>query len=240
MNVNAEATAASDAALARSLVYRLLSQVFTYPMPGVVSQLRDEDLPLVLAWTDMLPAGVVERLVTLAGALEGASAEELESAYRDVFSHIHSADRPMFETDYGPRDVWRQSNVLADIAGFYRAFGIREQGERPDHVSAELEFLHLLAYKQAWALARHDDEHAELCRDAELAFLRDHVLTWLPGFAARVAAPTHGLYASAARLAIAMLRADAARLELTIADDLVPAPPGALEEEAAAFCEVDR
>jgi DMSO reductase family type II enzyme chaperone len=240
MSVEVGVTSGSEATLARSLTYRLLSQAFAYPLPGAVSQLVEEDLELALAGKASMPAGVPEALDAYAAALRDVVAEDLETAYRDAFSHIHSADCPMFETDYGARDVWRQSNVLADIAGFYRAFGIREHGERPDHVSAEFEFLHLLAYKQAWAEARGEQEHLALCRDAERTFLRDHVLTWIPGFAARVEAVAgDGVYGGAARLADAVLRAEAERLGLPIAEDLAPTPPGSLEEEASAFCEVD-
>jgi TorA maturation chaperone TorD len=230
----------AEAALARSLVYRLLSQTFSYPMPAAVAALREEDLPLALAHADALPPETRDRVRSLAAALDDVDTAELEIDYRGVFSHVHSADCPMFETDYGARDVWRQSNTLADIAGFYRAFGIREHGERPDHVSAELEFLHLVVYKQAWALARDDPEHADRCADAERAFLTDHVLRWVPGFAARaVALGDAGPYGAAARLTDAMLRAEAERLGVRIAEDLAPGPPGSLEDQVPAFCEAE-
>ena len=242
MTVSAGATTvgAEDAALARSLAYRLLSQVFAYPMPDAVALLRGEDLPLAMGHIDALPPDVGEALRALAAVLDDAGAAELETSYREVFSHIHSADCPMFETDYGARDVWRQSNVLADIAGFYRAFGVKEQRERPDHISAELEFLHFVAYKGAWATARTDAEHAERCGDAERAFLADHVLRWMPGFTGRVAAIAgNGPYGAAARVADAMLRAEAERLGLAVAEDLAPASPDTLEDEAPSFCEAE-
>jgi putative dimethyl sulfoxide reductase chaperone len=231
----APAVTGSDLTLARSLVYRLLSQALAYPMPGTVSALLEEDLPLARAWQAELAPPVREALDALAAVLEGDATADLETAYRDAFSHIHSSDRPMYETDYGARDVWRQSDTLADIAGFYRAFGIHEAGERPDHVSAELEFLHVVSYKAAWAQANDDEEHARVCLDAEATFLRDHALRWVPAFAARTLALGDGAYAAVARLADALMRAEADRLGLQIPDDVVPAPPA--EEEPPALCE---
>ena len=229
----------ADGALARSLAYRLLSQAFAYPMPPEVARLRDEDLPLALASAEGLEAPVRAGLEALAEALEDATSEELEADYRSVFSHVHSADCPMYETDYGARDIWRQSETLADVAGFYRAFGVREDGERPDHVSAELEFLHLLAYKSVWADSGGDETHAETCREAEAAFLRDHVLRWVPGFATRAAtlAGTE-TYAAAGRLLRALLDAEAARLGLEIPED-APPPPPATEDDPPSLCEVE-
>jgi hypothetical protein len=37
-----------------------------------------------------------------------------------------------------------------------------------------------------------------------------------------------------------MLRAEAERLGIPIAEDLAPAPPGSLEDEVPAFCEAEQ
>ncbi len=75
---------------------------------------------------------------------------------------------------------------IADIAGFYRAFGVEvgDRSERPDHLAAELEFLQLLAVKEA--IARGDvegdgsHENVDVCLNATRAFLVDHVAQWVP------------------------------------------------------------
>src|SRR3989304_5935155 len=63
---------------------------------------------------------------------------------------------PPYETEYGRRHGVGQAQGLADIAAFYNAFGLTTSagGERVDHVSAELEFLAVLAPKEALALGR--------------------------------------------------------------------------------------
>jgi TorA maturation chaperone TorD len=77
---------------------------------------------------------------------------------------------------------------LADIAGFYRAFGFEVQGNRPDHVVAELEFVGLLLLLESDARRRDDAEQAEIVADAARSFLRDHLAGWLDAWAGRVGA----------------------------------------------------
>jgi TorA maturation chaperone TorD len=148
----------------------------------------------------------------------------------------------LYETDFGAGDVWRQSQELADLAGFYRAFGVDVQGERPDNAPVELEFLHVLAFKAGWALARDETEHAEVCDRAEEAFLRDHALRWIPSLAERIAAAAvDGPYAAAAMLIRELLRAEAARRGLAFsmgAESAVP-DPELVAAEGEGLCEAE-
>jgi nitrate reductase assembly molybdenum cofactor insertion protein NarJ len=225
------------AALARSAAYRLASQLLAYPTPDGVRRLREEDLPFAIDTAELLPEEVHRTVSDVAAAFGGPSPEELEGAYQGVFSHVHSADCPMFETDHTAKDVWRQSAELADLAGFYRAFGVEQHLERPDHVSTELEFLHLVSYKIAWALVAGDEEHAETCRLAEAGFLRDHVLRWLPGLVARVAVlGADGPYRVAAAFVAELLRAEASRLDLE-APEAAPSPVAPDVVGEIALCE---
>jgi DMSO reductase family type II enzyme chaperone len=212
----------ADLALARSAGYRLLSQAFAYPTPDAVRRLREEDLPFALALTPHLEADLAESVTALSKALHGLRTSQLERAYAECLSHVHSPDCPPYETDFTAGDVFRQTQELADLAGFYRAFGMEGsdgERERPDHVSVELEFMHLLTYKEAWALAQGDQGGAEICREAEADFLTDHVLKWLPEFARRLETLTgtsassaaHRFYREAARSATALLEKEARR-----------------------------
>ena len=230
-----EVVALANAVLARSALWRLLSQAFAYPRPETVAQLVEEDLPLALAVSEPLPAAIRDSLGRFSGAIRDAQVGALEETYRDVLSHIHSQDCPMFETDFSASEVWRRAQELADIAGFYRAFGAEHPHERPDHVSVEMEFLHLVTYKSSWALVQDDDEHAGICEAAELSFLTGHAFKWMPAFASRFAAlMPQGPYRELGCLAQEFLRAEAERVGVSIDDSVEPAR---IEAEAQAVGE---
>ena len=109
---------------------------------------------------------------------------EADDEHLKMFGPTPAGDAPPYESFYGNSHVFMQSQQLADISGFYRAFGIdAAKGERSDHLALELEFLAYLAVKESLGTA----EQAEICRDATRAFLRDHVGRWVRAFAVRVA-----------------------------------------------------
>lgn len=234
-------TASVDGAVARSGVYALLSQALSYPTPDDVDQLVAEDLPFARACAGDLPRPVRAALAGVEVAFEGTVPASLEAAYRELFTHVHSRDCPLYETDFTAREVWRQSQELADLAGFYRAFGVEQRDERPDHAAVELEFLHVLTYKAAWADARGQAEHARICRAAHEAFLRDHVLRWIPGLARRIRARAGGSpYAAVAALAEAFLVAEASRFGVAVPAE-EPEPVAATPvPEIRAMCEGER
>jgi TorA maturation chaperone TorD len=124
--------------------------------------------------------------------------------------------------------------LLADVAGFYRAFGLETaegQPEVEDHVCAELEFMSALSLKEAWALAEQAAEGLEVTVTAQRAFLTDHLGRWTPAFAERLAAAAAGdFYAAAAAALRAWVAADCARLAVTPA-----ALEGVNEAEAGPF-----
>jgi TorA maturation chaperone TorD len=117
--------------------------------------------------------------------------------------------------------------LLADIGGFYAAFGLEVAGGQPDvedHIATELEFLSALALKEAWAIAEHHGDHADVSHDAGLAFLRDHLARWAPAFTdALEAAAALDYYRAVARLLRAWVDADVRRLGVTVE----PLAPGA-------------
>src|SRR3990172_870421 len=69
--------------------------------------------------------------------------------------------------------------LMEDLVRFYEHFGlIARPGDHPDHLSAELEFMHYLAFKEAAALA-HVGPVPDLQR-AQRDFLDRHLCKWLP------------------------------------------------------------
>ena len=84
---------------------------------------------------------------------------------------------PPFEASYAPG--MRLTQELADVAGFFRAFGVKTRDERPDHLVSELELMAFLCLKEAIALGNRLSTEADVCRQAQAAFLRDPLARWV-------------------------------------------------------------
>ena len=98
-------------------------------------------------------------------------------------------------TDVAAEEKARADKFLADLAAFYRAFGLEvagDAGERHDHLCLELEFMCVLAAKEAYALEHQlDADQLAQGRNAQKKFLREHLGRWAPAFARRLAAATN-------------------------------------------------
>lgn len=138
----------------------------------------------------------LETLKALAPELEGREAlrplleraggglESMRAGYLAIFDS--NQDRvPVYETEYGRMRGLSKGKDLADVVGFYNAFGFElteeVSAELPDHIAIELEFYALLLYKQSLLL--DDPTGTEIVADARRKFLQDH----LGGFARALA-----------------------------------------------------
>lgn len=103
---------------------------------------------------------------------------------------------PLYETEYGRMRGLSKGKDLADVVGFYNAFGFDlladPSPEMPDHVAIELEFYALLLYKQA--LLADDPEGSDIVEDARKKFLVDHLGGFIPALARRGPVADHPVY----------------------------------------------
>jgi TorA maturation chaperone TorD len=156
-------------------------------------------------------------------------AGELEDERRRIFGHTLAADCPPVETQWGGAQTFQQAQDLADIAGFYRAWGLRPAagGERLDHIATELEFAGYLAWKEAGALALADEERAGIARAARRRFIEEHLGRWAHFFALRLEVLADGgPFAEVARAIGHVVEMDARELGARTADEpLAPVPP---------------
>ena len=203
-------TAAAEDAVELAAWARLLSLGFGRP---------DEE---ALADVAALARGLSARSgdADLAVLLAPLDAEALRGEYAALFEGKVRCSP--YEGSY-EADPFRQAREMADVVGFYRAFGAdAAAAQRPDHAGCELEFLAFLALKREEALRRGEVELAERCREAEDSFLRDHLGRWFPTFCRGVAAETSlPFYACLARLGERLVAAELARRGL----EPEPLPP---------------
>jgi TorA maturation chaperone TorD len=225
--------------LARECLYRFLAVVLSDPDAERWHFVTDADNQRLArdaadflrkeAGADPLPLGFGElptehldvRLVL--EELSGPLAEVREE-YDRVFGLVLSRECPSYETEYhSSSEAFFRSQQLADIAGFFRAFGImpaQTAPERPDFLPLELEFVAFLLMKKRLARASGEPgppatELVSICEDAERAFFRDHLAWWVPAFATglRRKAGT-GLYAALARVLAALIPVERRRLDI--------------------------
>ncbi len=196
----------TDIAVRRAQVYRFLADAFLYPAEN-----WSEDLPLVADIVHDLNFGILDLEF---GVIDLPA---LQAGHRRAFGLTGSQ---CYETECGLPHEFRQSQEMADIAGFYRAFGFNIGGkvrERPDHISAELEFMHVLALKEAYAAENGVAERVEICVDAQCKFLQEHLGQWISLFAESLArSAEEAPYLSLARFAAAFVEADAKRFGVTV------------------------
>ena len=78
----------------------------------------------------------------------------------------------LYGAEYISEHEFQRSNYLADISGFYRAFGLEVSKDRPDSLEALLEFMHYLIFKETNAPS---EEKAEICADAQRKFFNEYI-----------------------------------------------------------------
>lgn len=225
-------------AVARSAVYELCVRALSYPTDA-----HDAALERLGALLDGVWIGSDATSTAIADVLAAAAmsdSDETARCHGKLFTLIESRDCPPYETAYESRDVFRMTDVMADIAGFYAAHGLVIGGierERPDHVLAECEFMSFLATKEAVALQAGRTEDADECRRSASVFLRDHLGRFAEAFGGRVAAcAVAPLHAAAGRLLAAWIADDMDHLGVEAALLHEPLPPPEPDDDACGSC----
>jgi putative dimethyl sulfoxide reductase chaperone len=240
----APAETSVDEAIARSFTYRFLAQAYEYPNEEGWTWLSNpaNQTPL---WGALKALANPDRLLSHQGAdlMVRPAPEHFDAFISDyvlVFGHAARGSCPLNEIEYGDlkADPLFQPHRLADLAAFYRAFGVEvteDATERQDHICLELEFMSVLAAQEAYAHEhRCDQEQISQCRAAQKKFLREHLGRWLPAFARRLAgAVGDGALGSLARFTQEFVSADCRRFGVTPgSQDLLLHPM----DESASLC----
>ncbi len=188
---------AIDLAVARSFLHRFLAKAYEDPTPENWQWLTDATttatIRLAAANAGIAIGRTTENLIE---ALGPPGFDSFLNGYLAAFGHAARGSCPLNEIEYGDikADPLFQPHRLADLAAFYRAFGLEvtsDAGERQDHLCLELEFMCVLAAREAYAHEHQlDAEQLGQGRDAQKNFLREHLGRWTPAFTRRLVAAT--------------------------------------------------
>lgn len=200
-------TDAELAAAARSSLYRRLAEAFSFPLPElreafVSGRFADELLAAVQALPFALATdgGLVNPVLLHA---------EIEQEYIRLFEV--GPGRPPCPLYEGAHRRGRTA-IMEELVRFYEHFGLRHRdSDLPDHLCAELEFMHYLTFKEAAALSVGGDSRPY--RLAQRDFLGRHLNRWLRLLRVRLERlDPPALYLSLGRLAEEACLRDAAWL----------------------------
>lgn len=216
------ADTARDRATGRAALYKLLALGFWPPDPAGYRHMQRLaaallEAPLAAEW------GLREPLENLARGLEAEAPDRLEAEYHRLFGPGGAG--PSNQSAYLP-GAFGHTREMADIAGFYRGFGLEqaEGGALPDFIGVELEFMALAAGKEGYAAGEGWEESAAVCREGQRKFLQEHLGRWALPLARRLGEQaTGGTYTALAALLAAAVAADARFLGVALATGAKPA-----------------
>jgi len=184
----------------RSQLYALLAAGFHYPSPEMFeafragdyqSELRDrvQRLPHLAMLSTLAPSEPD------AGTLlvdPGTPYQEFENQYVACFE-VGSPEPPCppYEGIYRGGE---RTQFMLRVSSFYKHFGLAmnsEEGgarEVPDHISAELEFMHFLTFKETQASEEGTEDLLQGYLLAQKDFLQQQMSQWLPAFVEKLEA----------------------------------------------------
>ena len=166
----------------RMAVFRLLSDCYFLPDPGLSEKLENLESNMVNVCE---PA--VESVQKMRKEFEVCN--NLEPLKVD-FSKLFVGPYKLFAAPYGSvyldggRKIMGDSTL--DVKNRYREAGLdtaKTFKDAPDHISAELEFMHYLIFKEIEAFSNADIETAIDFIQKQKSFLEDHLMAWVPEFA---------------------------------------------------------
>lgn len=179
--------------MVRSSIYRLLALAFRYPTQDVFEAYQDGDYLSELR-DGMAQLPHLQPLATQVGELEHKVTRDLEElnfkdfevGYTQTFD-VGAPEPPCPPYEGVQRQGIERTHIMLEVSEFYKSFGLsmnREEGKRelPDHLCAELEFLHFLTFKEAQAT---EEDTPDLLKGYVLAqkdFLERHMVSWFPAY----------------------------------------------------------
>src|SRR4030066_1326457 len=167
--------------LTRSRIYALLATGFSYPESHFYQQLKNNKFFVELGENLKLLNLAVPQFQS--DYISSLSLGKLQEEYVPLFN-LNSVCQP-YETEYTSPHVFSKTQTLADISGFYQAFGLEvssEPKERVDFIGTELEFMGYLGFKTAYALENENNENYQICLEAQKKFFQEHLAKWAKVF----------------------------------------------------------
>jgi TorA maturation chaperone TorD len=166
----------------RMEAFRLLSDCYFLPDPGLSEKLENLEFNMT---------NVCEPAVKLVQNMrkEFKAGDNLESIKVD-FSKLFVGPYKLSAAPYGSVYLDGERKMMGDstldVRNRYREAGLDTANnfkDAPDHISAELEFMYYLIFKEIEAFANSDIDTAIDFIQKQRSFLENHLMAWVPEFA---------------------------------------------------------
>ncbi len=169
----------------RSRAYRILADAFLPPAPELSGVIVD--LELVLARLDSSAQDAAVKLLQHLRNLD--SVEPLKIDYSRLFlgPFIHFA--PPYGSIYLEDGRRIMGESTANARNHYLELGLditEDFKQAPDHICAELEFMHALVCREIDAIRSGNGDQMMESLYRQHAFLKNHLGAWIPDFTAQV------------------------------------------------------
>ncbi len=143
--------------------------------------------------------------------------EQVKSEYTRLFIGPEELIAPPWESVYRGKEAILFQELTLEVRKAYRAFGMQAEAFRrvpDDSLALELAFMSTLSGRALDAFRREDGSEVRTNLNGSLAFLKEHLLLWVPLFLERVKkSPTNLLYPQLCLILDGFLKKDAEAAE---------------------------
>lgn len=163
-------------------IYKLLAECFYLPDETLSGRILDLDQKLRLVCPQSINWGGKK-------FLRDDSIQELKMDYAQLFAGPYTLLAPPYGSVYMEPERRIMGNSTMDVIKRYRQSGLvvaKEFKDAPDHIAAELEFMHYLIYKEMESTNQGDANSILTCLLNRQSFLEDHLGAWVSEFAGNV------------------------------------------------------
>jgi TorA maturation chaperone TorD len=169
----------------RMEAFRLLSECYFLPQAPLSENLENLERNMVNVCEPVV--GFIQCMRKAFAA--SADLEPLKVDFSKLFVGPYRLFAAPYESVYldGERKILGDSTL--DVKSRYREAGLdtaKNFKDVPDHIAAELEFMYYLIFKEIEAFCGSDTETAIGFIQKQKSFLTDHLMAWVPEFAANI------------------------------------------------------
>jgi TorA maturation chaperone TorD len=189
----------------RGMAYKLLAECYYLPTPELMEKLMDLEQHLAdICAEAILYVKEMYRELKRLGDLDALSLD-----FSRLFLGPYKLHAPPYGSVYldGGRQIMGDSTLY--VRNKYREEGVdisADFWDPPDHITAELEFMYFLIFREIQALENSDVDTTIDYLEKQRAFLNEHLGAWISEFAAYVEEKAEtGFYRNLARVTKAFI-----------------------------------